>query len=49
MEEEVRRARGREFQIVGVAKRKDRRAWEDLMKGTVRRCWSEERSEREGQ
>src|SRR3989442_1728603 len=43
MEEEVRRARGREFQIVGAAKRKDRRAWEDLKNGTVSRCWSEER------
>ena len=32
---EVRRARGREFQIVGAAKWKDRRAWEDLKKGTV--------------
>src|SRR2546425_81618 len=41
LEEEVRRARGREFQIVGAAKRKDRRAWEDLKKATVSRCWSE--------
>ena len=49
MEEEVRRARGGEFQIVGTANRKARRAWADLKKWSVSRCWSEERSERGGQ
>ena len=46
VEEEERRAGGREFQTVGAAKRKERRDCEDFKKGTVRRCWSEERRER---
>ena len=48
MEEADRRARGSEFQMVGAAKEKERRPISDLMKGMLRRCWDEERSDLEG-
>ena len=38
MEDEDRRASGREFQIVGAAKAKERRAWADSKNDTTRRC-----------
>ena len=37
IEVQVRKVRGKEFQMVGAAKEKDLRPTEDLMKGTVRR------------
>jgi len=43
-----RRERGREFQIVGAAKKKERRPAEDLMDGTVSKSLSDERSVRDG-
>lgn len=43
-----RRERGREFQMVGAEKEKDRRAARDLAKGTYKRSLSEERRLRVG-
>ena len=43
-----RRLKGREFQIVGAAKEKERRPADDLRKGTVSQSLSEERRLRAG-